>query len=138
MGFLKLIGAVSAAEHSKLDAKFKKAIGDLARTTEARAKTESDNVTLRHNATLDREAIEKQAAKIEQMTADLAEDADDFKTLKVDYDALWVKYSDAMKELAALRPDAQKWRDRAARELQRGQAKRDAAGKAVAAKGRGK
>ena len=68
-------------------------------------------------------------AKYKTAITDLAEYADDFKELKVEFDALLVKYSDAMKEIAALRPDAEKWRDRAARELQRGQAKRDAAAK---------
>lgn len=129
MGFLKLIGAVSAAEHEREI----ETLEDLLDETRAAEKLIDE--------------------RFKKAINDLAEYADDFKELKVEYDALWVKYSDAMKEIAALRPDAEKWRDRAARELQRGQAKRDAKvktlpvtkfhlptppNKPVAAKGRGK
>lgn len=121
MNFLKLIGAVSASEHERL--------------IEAARDEEADTITSLkvelHDA---RKGFVDQQAKFKKAIADLAEYTDDFKELKVDYDALWVKYSDAMKEHAALRPDAQKWRDRAARELQRGQAKRDAAAKNGAGK----
>lgn len=97
MGFLKLIGAVSAAEHSKLDAKFKKAIKDLAAETEMRQKAQREIVDVR--------------ARNQRIAANSAE---------------------LVAQNEALRPDAEKWRDRAARELQRGQAKRDAAAKAFA------
>lgn len=78
MNFLKLIGAVSAAEHEKI-------VG------------QRDG--------LKRDLLAERL-KFKNAAKDLAAQAD---------------------EIAAIRPDAEKWRDRAARELQRGQAKRDAA-----------
>lgn len=108
------------------EAKFKAAITDLADEVEASKAAEQ---------------------RIERLVRDGINHADRIERLR----GMLVT---AESEIAALRPDAEKWRDRAARELQRGQAKRDAAAKvlpvskftkpiptptkAVAAKGRGK
>lgn len=110
MGFLKLIGAVSAAEHKELrdllttvsrerndaliaageaDQKFKLAINNLA----ARSEELSEANKKLASTERDRNHWREQAERDEE--------------------------------------PAQKWRDRAARELQRGQAKRDAAAKVL-------
>ena len=98
MGFLKLIGAVSAAEHEKIDAKYKAAIKDLATEIEVR------------------EAAQFDLARVRKENGNLVRD----------YSARGTVISELRNEIAALRPDAEKLRDRAAHELQRRQAKRDA------------
>ena len=78
MGILKLIGAVSAAEHERI--------------------------------VKERDGLMRDIIKV-----------------RFEKDQMKAANSSLQSEIAALRPDAEKWRDRAARELQRGQAKRDAA-----------
>lgn len=101
MGLLKLIGAVSAAEHGELR--------DLLTTV---SRERNDALIAAGDA----------EAKFKLAISDLAARSEQVASLR----RLLI---DAETEIAALRPNAQKWRDRAARELQRGQAKRDAAAK---------
>lgn len=123
MGFLKLIGAVSAAEHSK-------------------AISHRDETYLKERARLidERDAANRKAidfeAKFKRAVKDLEKQVRDNETAASMIASQGDRIHELEEERLALRPDAEKWRDRAARELQRGQAKRDAAAKAVAAKGR--
>ena len=96
MGFLKLIGAVSAAEHGELLGKASDAQREVIRLKSDLADTER---------------------KFKLVIKDLEAEVRERKSVQYDLGR-------AKLEIAALRPDAKKWRDRAARELQRGQAKR--------------
>lgn len=64
-----------------------------------------------------RDSSKEWEAKFKRAVKDLTSQADEIAALSEELAAMAA-------EIAALRPDAQKWRDRAARELQRGQAKR--------------
>ena len=92
-----------AAPATDWEAKYKTAITDLANEVEARKAADQ---------------------RIEGLVRDGINHADRIERLR----GMLVT---AETEIAALRPDAEKWRDRAARELQRGQAKRDAKVKAL-------
>lgn len=125
MGFLKLIGAVSAAEHSKLDAKYKAAIKDLATEIEVRETAQSERDRLK-------DKVGEEIRTGTRLALDLSTARRTIKTHEDTIESMAWELKGHLEEIAALRPDAEKWRDRAARELQRGQAKRDAAAKAFA------
>lgn len=111
MGFLKLIGAVSAAEHSKLDAKYKAAIKDLATEIEVRETAQSER--------------------------DRLKDKVGAKALHRGLDDYMAEINRLHEEIAALRPDAEAMRAKRTRDREQ-KAERRTPAKAVAAKGRGK
>ena len=103
MGFLSMIGAVSAEEHAKVkkerdDARTKAASEEAAgaQTAIELAAAKRDAATLRTNAGFDREAIEKQQRKIEELNAEIA-------ALKPDAEAMRKKRRDDRDREAAKR-----------------------------------
>ncbi len=123
MGFLKLIGAVSAAEHQQ---RIDLAVARLESALVSKDETIERILTERDDA--NRRAVEVDA-RFKKAIKDLANATETIGDFKIAFDRM-EKDRDIWRD-QALRdgPDAQKWRDRAARELQRGQAKRDAAAK---------
>lgn len=117
MGFLKLIGAVSAAEH-------KSAIADV--------QADAD----RHQRCFEGAVIERDEfeAKFKLAISDLAAKSEELSEANKKLASTARDRNHWREQAERDEEPAQKWRDRAARELQRGQAKRDAAGKGRASK----
>lgn len=95
MGFLKLIGAVSAAEHSKVAKKRDEALKDLATEVEDREAAQADRDRLK----------DKLGAEIRTSTRLALDLSTERKTITALHE-----------EIAALRPDAEKHRAKLARD----------------------
>lgn len=123
MGFLRMIGLVTAEEHAKVVTKLKTALIDLANEVEARERLQREFNSVSTERDKFRDQVRDTCARAEKAEKALAEataaydnEHSDLRSANDHIKGLRAQVSAAEDVIAGLKPDAQKWRDRAARE----------------------